>query len=255
MRGTLVAELPLHGLDGIIPAYAGNTRSGECHSTETRDHPRVCGEHAPLLSVSCRYRGSSPRMRGTHGMLTGKVASTGIIPAYAGNTRSGECLPMETRDHPRVCGEHPYRIIPIPEDMGSSPRMRGTLMISSYRSELSGIIPAYAGNTSSSCASRASTPDHPRVCGEHFLPLVGCGCIGGSSPRMRGTRIFITSCVAVFGIIPAYAGNTREKFLYVLERGDHPRVCGEHLVFFAAVCGGRGSSPRMRGTQSTRGRR
>ena len=31
---------------GIIPAYAGNTYARPKRATGTRDHPRVCGEHA-----------------------------------------------------------------------------------------------------------------------------------------------------------------------------------------------------------------
>ena len=51
---------------GIIPAYAGNTWTGEGSSE----------------SVT----GSSPRMRGTHTDRLERSLSLGIIPAYAGNT-------------------------------------------------------------------------------------------------------------------------------------------------------------------------
>ena len=30
------------------------------------------------------------------------------------------------------------------------------------------------------------------------------------------------------GIIPAYAGSTKNRDAYKDARGDHPRVCGEH---------------------------
>ena len=46
MRGTLAARLELPVMIGIIPAYAGNTLTIRCISTLSRDHPRVCGEHA-----------------------------------------------------------------------------------------------------------------------------------------------------------------------------------------------------------------
>ena len=49
------------------------------------------------------------------------------------------------------------------------------------------------------------------------------------------------------GIIPAYAGSTHPRLPAIAQRGDHPRVCGEHsnslCLFFMAS----GSSPRMRG--------
>ena len=67
MRGTLQSRVDgAHGA-GIIPAYAGNTWTGEGSSE----------------SVT----GSSPRMRGTHVGWKYVCANMGIIPAYAGNTR------------------------------------------------------------------------------------------------------------------------------------------------------------------------
>ena len=45
MRGTLMAKHPLQSLDGIIPAYAGNTWAWMAQKRVPWDHPRVCGEH------------------------------------------------------------------------------------------------------------------------------------------------------------------------------------------------------------------
>ena len=53
------------------------------------------------------------------------------------------------------------------------------------------------------------------------------------------------------GIIPAYAGNTKEYLGDDVYGRDHPRVCGEHLVFAAVALSTVGSSPRMRGTPVT----
>ena len=70
----------------------------------------------------------------------------------------------------------------------------------------------------------------------------------GSSPRMRGT--FSASCatVNIQGIIPAYAGNMKEKHDIKIEIWDHPRVCGEHNGLKTSYKTTGGSSPRMRGT-------
>ena len=48
-------------------------------------------------------------------------------------------------------------------------------------------------------------------------------------------------------IIPAYAGSTNWPNSRKLMGRDHPRVCGEHEVLYAARSSFRGSSPRMRG--------
>ena len=65
---------------------------------------------------------------------------------------------------------------------------------------------------------------------------------------MRGTPWLNPSRMSIGGIIPAYAGNTDQSIIAFPSCGDHPRVCGEHLVFAAAHEETEGSSPRMRGT-------
>ena len=52
------------------------------------------------------------------------------------------------------------------------------------------------------------------------------------------------------GIIPAYAGSTTGLSIYNDSKGDHPRVCGEHLASRSHVCAEPGSSPRMRGART-----
>ena len=111
--------------------------------------------------------------------------------------------------------------------------------------------------------------DHPRVCGEHFVPtIMGSVSLGssrvcgehrtltdengepwGSSPRMRGTHQIRDVSADIHGIIPAYAGNTRAFRRSWLLPWDHPRVCGEHDRCRRDKCVQRGSSPRMRGTR------
>ena len=118
-----------------------------------------------------------------------------------------------------------------------------------------GIIPAYAGNTRRRCRTYRSCRDHPRVCGEH-IRRIGSPCsLQGSSPRMRGTLSGRRYLFSLPGIIPAYAGNTQLHGLLIGQIGDHPRVCGEHLLVDSDECDDRGSSPRMRGTHQTIGGR
>ena len=86
-------------------------------------------------------------MRGTLVLLIFAAISTGIIPAYAGNTNSGFIDFKLAGDHPRVCGEHLEDVLSNYDDPGSSPRMRGTHAQSIQEHHIVGIIPAYAGNT------------------------------------------------------------------------------------------------------------
>ena len=106
-------------------------------------------------------------MRGTRteSLIIERVV--GIIPAYAGNTWS---LSLELQckwDHPRVCGEHGQLVGQWHDALGSSPRMRGTLIAYMLKSCTIRIIPAYAGNTMKLIEMLAVSRDHPRVCGEH----------------------------------------------------------------------------------------
>ena len=171
MRGTLRRAFRKFRRLGIIPAYAGNTQPVSPCRQCNRDHPRVCGEHAISPPEICLITGSSPRMRGTLGCHERPCIRLGIIPAYAGNTRTVRAGCRYVGDHPRVCGEHPAAMQAIGEVWGSSPRMRGTLPHSRSWIEHHGIIPAYAGNTSPPMKRTVRARDHPRVCGEHTKRL------------------------------------------------------------------------------------
>ena len=187
MRGTLLVMSNQRKHDGIIPAYAGNTCLARlcCHGNG--DHPRVCGEHVSAREHRKSVRGSSPRMRGTRRLRHRAGSPRGIIPAYAGNTRLTFSRLCAIRDHPRVCGEHYQPFLFLCAGGGSSPRMRGTRHCHVVSFIASGIIPAYAGNTSSGLLSWLFFWDHPRVCGEHPYFAITRDDNKGSSPRMRGT--------------------------------------------------------------------
>ena len=153
--------------------------------------------------------------------------------------------------------------------------MRGTLPRDVAQFKTCGIIPAYAGNTSSTCLRvppprdhprvcgehvrgwkfRRSRGDHPRVCGEHNLPCVDQIVTTGSSPRMRGTP----SCPRnplppPPGSSPRMRGTLQSPLQIGFHGGDHPRVCGEHPPTLGSKKVKRGSSPRMRGTRADRTR-
>ena len=126
--------------------------------------------------------------------------------------------------------------------------MRGTPSSGIRAPEPTGIIPAYAGNTTRHRRRWSSWRDHPRVCGEHRHDHGGSRFRGGSSPRMRGTHLRHLHFLDFTGIIPAYAGNTPAGQPPTDHRRDHPRVCGEHFKVAIERLNSWGSSPRMRGT-------
>ena len=88
---------------------------------------------------------------------------------------------------------------------------------------------------------------HPRVCGEQY-PVQPANTLWlGSSPRVRGAGIAVRRVGAVDGIIPACAGSSRASGREHPCVQDHPRVCGEQELPFAALVLLTGSSPRVRG--------
>ena len=248
MRGTPRQWSSACYQSGIIPAYAGNTSPTNPGESTLRDHPRVCGEHMETVTGFSASLGSSPRMRGTQQRHGAEGHGGGIIPAYAGNTPRPARPSSTIRDHPRVCGEHFASPLVSPAGKGSSPRMRGTHAVRYSAEAWTGIIPAYAGNTTAARGRRPRGRDHPRVCGEHALWQRAFIAALGSSPRMRGTQIIRPPSKSILWIIPAYAGNTNVASLYRESPWDHPRVCGEHTKWRELLNHLKGSSPRMRGT-------
>ena len=150
-------------------------------------------------------------MRGAHIIANAWYIVIGIIPAYAGSTHQMNLALVTLRDHPRVCGEHPVMPLVTALPMGSSPRMRGALRSGVAGTRCAGIIPAYAGSTEDPIPFSHWARDHPRVCGEHRELAARCSTTSGSSPRMRGAHQEEREGASREGIIPAYAGSTRES--------------------------------------------
>ena len=196
--------------------------------------------------------GSSPRVRGSQRQHVCFFPRDGIIPAGAGLTKLDECVPCESRDHPRGCGAHVIKYAIIAILLGSSPRVRGSLFTKITSLSLYGIIPAGAGLTKARCRSHPRSRDHPRGCGAHCVK-VGIEAIArGSSPRVRGSRQRGARMSRKTGIIPAGAGLTSIRCLVCHMTRDHPRGCGAHRMIQCVLYRAMGSSPRVRGSQNWR---
>ena len=183
-------ELDGFAVQGSSPRMRGTPTNDYDFDTPRRDHPRVCGEHVPAIAPTAPPTGSSPRMRGTRSVGRAVRGGLGIIPAYAGNTSSAWLCMIRIRDHPRVCGEHYFRVVWVSESRGSSPRMRGTPEDLAVATASYGIIPAYAGNTISGASGSSMVRIIPAYAGNTL--------VHSPPPKARG-------------IIPAYAGNTRAR--------------------------------------------
>ena len=168
-------------------------------------------------------------MRGTQEYTFAAGTEARFIPACAGNTIGNGVTDTGHMVHPRVCGEHCHVHGPGVCAFGSSPRVRGTPIVLYKDRRLNRFIPACAGNTPTDAINFVITSVHPRVCGEHLQKGERPFVVGGSSPRVRGTRLGGANRPHCSRFIPACAGNTS--------------------IISSGISISNGSSPRVRGTR------
>ncbi len=109
------------------------------------------------------------------------------------------------------------------------------------------IIPAHAGQTVHDAADGGVHADHPRACGANPVLYGLSSRTRGSSPRMRGKRVWCAVRAAGVRIIPAHAGQTSSPARAAASPADHPRACGANSTVRTMMRSVSGSSPRMRG--------
>ena len=248
MRGTHPRRDVTLLVSRFIPAHAGNTSAWSISPFARAVHPRACGEHWIFTQAYPSSIGSSPRMRGTLQVADGRHPGHRFIPAHAGNTSASAPNGRMSSVHPRACGEHLVRSRRRRDQAGSSPRMRGTLVLTTSLQHMQRFIPAHAGNTEPPFGCGWVLSVHPRACGEHPRSEAPPSPDNGSSPRMRGTRRVGVSTQRASRFIPAHAGNTGARYNGKAVRAVHPRACGEHEAVLVREVDQCGSSPRMRGT-------
>ena len=216
-----------HGI-GLIPAWAGKTGWSSHRWGAWSAHPRVGGENpASTLGVSMGA-GSSPRGRGKPRERDACFVGLGLIPAWAGKTFAPTPKSIHGEAHPRVGGENEIARAEDVNANGSSPRGRGKPVMSTTDSAVTGLIPAWAGKTSSALRRPRPSPAHPRVGGENVAVRADSRWSSGSSPRGRGKRLGGRFRVLAGGLIPAWAGKTTRGFLPPRNTPAHPRVGGEN---------------------------
>ena len=171
--------------------------------------------------------GSSPRVRGKRLHRRQRLDEHRIIPARAGQTTCiAICWALIT-DHPRACGANVDSRNGVLIVTGSSPRVRGKRRGRRPFLGVGRIIPARAGQTSSTPWDCAGHTDHPRACGANGDLIIG---------EVIHARI-----------IPARAGQTRCPPRACRSRPDHPRACGANTLSSGRISMPSGSSPRVRG--------
>ena len=131
----------------LIPAWAGKTEVSGAQVFDCQAHPRVGGENLQCLTAVWPRSGSSPRGRGKPLGGRHRQRHRGLIPAWAGKTSAVGRYPRSRAAHPRVGGENRKDRRDGPVSTGSSPRGRGKRRRSQLRPRVPGLIPAWAGKT------------------------------------------------------------------------------------------------------------
>ena len=146
VRGTGVLDRDEHNPFRFIPACAGNggTHPEAYHPHSV--HPRVCGERRLSSFCAIANPGSSPRVRGTGATCHAQGQLSRFIPACAGNGAPIQATAHHWPVHPRVCGERSAFGDDSARGSGSSPRVRGTVLMKIGRQVPERFIPACAGN-------------------------------------------------------------------------------------------------------------
>ena len=193
--------------------------------------------------------GSSPRVRGTLGLLGLIGEGCRFIPAGAGNARLHGRAWRRSTVHPRGCGERFWQNSDGNFPVGSSPRVRGTPGRQMLPYPAGRFIPAGAGNAGRISHAADAQPVHPRGCGERNPTENDSPPFAGSSPRVRGTLRSARGVAGVDRFIPAGAGNAHAGAHKVDGNPVHPRGCGERATERLQPVQFVGSSPRVRGTR------
>ena len=110
-----------------------------------QDHPRLCGEKSSGTLTPKTDPGSPPPMRGKVVVPTSAGTNRRITPAYAGKRFKSFVDGLRIEDHPRLCGEKPFRRKYENFHVGSPPPMRGKARSQQHIPAPDGITPAYAG--------------------------------------------------------------------------------------------------------------
>ena len=248
VRGSRVPDRGIRGVGGSIPACAGEPRESAEGACERGVHPRVCGGARNAADFDLKYRGPSPRVRGSRTRRESIKSTARSIPACAGEPARSSTQTTSRRVHPRVCGGATRARQRRPAGVGPSPRVRGSRRGDDGGARPCGSIPACAGEPSLPCPTGRQTWVHPRVCGgaEDVFQRRERGW--GPSPRVRGSRRAGDHDHRRGGSIPACAGEPLFKQSNRELHRVHPRVCGGARVTARATPASTGPSPRVRGS-------
>ena len=247
VRGNLGSDGKAPNRTGSIPACAGEPGSGWRWPSGGTVYPRVCGGTGVGGIMATENEGLSPRVRGNRTTRYGYDASSGSIPACAGEPRNPRWWHRRRWVYPRVCGgTHLPRFLDT-DVQGLSPRVRGNRGKAASDYTAGGSIPACAGEPAGTIWAGERRGVYPRVCGGTADGQTAVRIANGLSPRVRGNQLLVVPLSNHPGSIPACAGEP-EYLPFISPPGRvYPRVCGGTPAEPEYEVPAMGLSPRVRG--------
>ena len=213
-------------IEGSIPACAGETLTDCPRQSGIGVYPRLCGGNRPNPMPVLGMMGLSPLVRGKHHLDTTRTRVRGSIPACAGETCGIAVLTADMGVYPRLCGGNYQHLKRLVMSMGLSPLVRGKHAPSWPGLNVSGSIPACAGETHPATSRSPFLGVYPRLCGGNSAAVNTGGLGAGLSPLVRGKL----SCSKILGLppgsIPACAGETWWMMEWIRPSRVYPRLCG-----------------------------
>ena len=113
----------------FIPARAGIGSSPGDAGLPLAVHPRSCGDRVIVISKQSIRRGSSPLVRGSVQAEDRELGKHRFIPARAGIGHDYRLPLCNIPVHPRSCGDRKTRNINTIFNIGSSPLVRGSVLL------------------------------------------------------------------------------------------------------------------------------
>ena len=248
-RGSRRHATPRHHCMGSIPANAGEPDDATRRSILSWVYPRERGGAAERGVILVLPQGLSPRTRGSLRVGQEGRGRLGSIPANAGEPNL--CWGIDPCDwvYPRERGGAPAPRARREDEVGLSPRTRGSLKTSYTRNAQWGSIPANAGEPARGRRGRLCERVYPRERGGAGTVVVLIVHRYGLSPRTRGSPALGTTRRTVVGSIPANAGEPRWRPASAPCTRVYPRERGGAGSAESRNRSCQGLSPRTRGSR------
>ena len=238
-----------------IPAHAGEPTGGYSNGERAMVYPRPRGGTLSSRTAMRDSNGLSPPTRGNRMMRFSLTATSGSIPAHAGEPAGERHCGVVRRVYPRPRGGTGKSEVNRAREWGLSPPTRGNLSAVNRAERPRGSIPAHAGEPPT-CGTRTS------IAGVYPRPRGGTG--GGESPAAlwqglspptRGNRTRADWLRDAGRSIPAHAGEPAGRRRVARKAAVYPRPRGGTPMPLPMIAVSMGLSPPTRGNQRLSRRR